>query len=402
MADVVAAQYEKWIYPQPIMDLAEYCGKGMTDGVAPHYLHPLFWPDGEYERREGKINILVAGCGANAAARYAYQHPNAQVTGIDLSEASLNHERYLQEKHQLNNLSLRQLRIEEVSSLGQQFDFIDSVGVLHHLPNPEEGLRQLKTVLKPNGVMGLMLYGLYGRVGVYMLQEFFHRLYLQQTEGDVAVVKETLTQLPKAQLDRLRFTELSYDAGLVDLFLHPIDRGYTVESCLDYVESCGMTLQGWVESRLYYPEGQVQPNTVLWKMLNLLPEPERWKAMELFNGGISKHLFYVCHQERPIHSYRIQFEDEQFLDYIPRRRVLRANQPEPASIGNWLDAPATGSEHANLINRLFSLIGGQNTVRDCLEQAALPGSHEQITEYVRQVFQTLWRMEYVMFNIPAV
>ncbi len=40
------------------------------------------------------------------------------------------------------------------------FHYIDCCGVLHHLDEPEAGLRSLKTVLKPNGWYGH--YGLWG------------------------------------------------------------------------------------------------------------------------------------------------------------------------------------------------------------------------------------------------
>ena len=52
-----------------------------------------------------------------------------RVTGIDLSASSLAHERYLQEKHGLTNLTLHQGRLEEIASLGKTFDFIETSGV---------------------------------------------------------------------------------------------------------------------------------------------------------------------------------------------------------------------------------------------------------------------------------
>lgn len=403
VTDVVAAQYEKWIYPKPIMDLEEYCRNGATDAVAPHHMHYLYWPNGEYERNHGKIDILVAGCGANAAARYAYKHPNANVVGIDLSEASLAHERYLQKKHNLQNLTLHCMRLEEVAKLGQTFDFIDSVGVLHHLPDPVEGLSQLKKVLKPTGVMGLMLYGLYGRFGVYLMQEMFSRLYMEQTEGDVAVVRETLGQLSAEQRSRIVTTsDLNYDAGLVDLFLHPIDRGYTVESCLDYVEACGLVFQGWIESHAYYPEGQISPDTTLWKLMNLLPDRERWKAMELFNGQIGRHAFYVCHPDRPVSTYQIDLDSEQFLDYVPHRRVLKIHQPDfekniPATLERGTVPPYPLDDEKAF---LFNEINGKNTIGDCIRQANLSGRPAENLESAREFFKALWHLGYVVFRIP--
>ena len=40
-----------------------------------------------------------------------------------------------------------------------EFDYVDSCGVLHHLPDTEAGFKALDSVLKPDGGMGIMVYG---------------------------------------------------------------------------------------------------------------------------------------------------------------------------------------------------------------------------------------------------
>src|SRR6201989_1254729 len=57
-----------------------------------------------------------------------------------------------------------------------QFDYIDCTGVLHHLPDPAAGMKALVSVLQPEGGIGVMLYGEYGRTGVYTLQEMLRSL----------------------------------------------------------------------------------------------------------------------------------------------------------------------------------------------------------------------------------
>jgi SAM-dependent methyltransferase len=55
----------------------------------------LLWPT---EKPRADRDILVAGCGTSQAAAYAIREPDAHVTGIDISEASLGHMRGLQRK----------------------------------------------------------------------------------------------------------------------------------------------------------------------------------------------------------------------------------------------------------------------------------------------------------------
>lgn len=112
----VASQYEKWVYPFPIADLDAPDVRTRRDGGDFERNWYTFWPDRPYRE---DLDVLVAGCGSNAAARYAFNHRKARVTGIDLSSASLAHEAYLKDKHRLDNLALHQARIEDVSSLAQ-------------------------------------------------------------------------------------------------------------------------------------------------------------------------------------------------------------------------------------------------------------------------------------------
>ena len=48
-----------------------------------------------------------------------------------------------------------------------EFDYIDSTGVLHHLPDPQAGFDALARAIAPGGGFGCMVYAPYGRTGVY-------------------------------------------------------------------------------------------------------------------------------------------------------------------------------------------------------------------------------------------
>ena len=66
----------------------------------PDFLGRAYWP---HRRPREDLRILVAGCGPNSAARYAYRHRKSTVVGVDISEASLAHARCLKEKHGLTH-----------------------------------------------------------------------------------------------------------------------------------------------------------------------------------------------------------------------------------------------------------------------------------------------------------
>jgi 2-polyprenyl-3-methyl-5-hydroxy-6-metoxy-1,4-benzoquinol methylase len=58
-------------------------------------------------------------------------------------------------------------------------------GVLHHLPDPDKGLRALHDVLMPESAMHLMVYASYSRAGVYLLQDYCRRLGIGTTAAEI-------------------------------------------------------------------------------------------------------------------------------------------------------------------------------------------------------------------------
>jgi SAM-dependent methyltransferase len=395
----VAAQYEKWVYPLPVMDLAAPELSQGRDGGDFYSNFYTYWPD---QQQREDLDILIAGCGSNAAARYAFNHPKARVVGIDLSSASLSHEKYLKEKHGLSNLTLHQGRLEDVSSIGKDFDFIDVSGVLHHLPDPVQGLKALRDVLRPQGTIAIMIYGQHGRAGVYLMQKLFQLMGLKQNEEGLADVKQMLAAIPKHHAVNgymARATDIEYDAGLVDTFLHRQDRAYTVAECLDLVQQAGLSFMHWWDNILYYPEGQLFMNDPLYKKINALPEQSIWQGMELFNDTLGTHGFCVCHPSRSESSYKINFNNRSFMDYVP---VLRCKEVSDEKATGGSIAIKRGRFPAYILSpipaAILKQIDGKKTIRECYNQAGLEDKDNEAD--CKAVFQLLWRLSYIFLRIP--
>src|SRR5262249_5381926 len=149
----------------PVPDLAAHTQRGIYDATDPSLFRRRLWPR---NTEPDDLDILVAGCGTYQAAFYAFKNPRCRVLGIDVSETSLQHQMYLRERHGLPTLRLRKMTLLDVPKLGESFDFVVSTGVLHHLSEPHLGLAALKSVLRLGGVLSLMVYGRYQRLGVSM------------------------------------------------------------------------------------------------------------------------------------------------------------------------------------------------------------------------------------------
>jgi len=239
-AGEVRAFYESHPYPKPFGDL---------DRHRELYRNPdrrrawslLLWPT---EKPNANREILVAGCGTSQAAIHALREPDARVTTIDISETSLRHTRDLQRKYGLRNLDLHRLAIEEVGELGRTFDQIVCTGVLHHLPDPDVGLRSLCNVLAPNGALHLMVYATYGRAGIYMMQEYCRLLGVGTAETELrdlgAMIRRLSADHPIAGV-ATRTKDFTYPDALADALLHPQDRAFSLPQLYAWLERCGLS-----------------------------------------------------------------------------------------------------------------------------------------------------------------
>ncbi|MBI5254065.1 MAG: class I SAM-dependent methyltransferase [Euryarchaeota archaeon] len=112
----------------------------------------------EHNRHKGKI-ILDVGCGTGIdLLRYIPTH-NA-VVGIDISETPLKIA-----KRRINEIGYAPLLIrcdlENMPLKYETFDMVYSIGVLHHTPDHERGIREIHRVLKSDGEIIILLYHKY-------------------------------------------------------------------------------------------------------------------------------------------------------------------------------------------------------------------------------------------------
>jgi SAM-dependent methyltransferase len=391
---LVAKQYTEFAYPPPISDLAEWRAAGNITASDPILYAALLWPEG---RASTQLHILSAGCGTFQATSLAYSNPFCQVTGIDLSETSLFHERKLQERHELTNLSLHQGDLRAVADLGQVFDYIVCSGVLHHMADPDAGLRALASVLAPDGAMAIMLYGKARRAGVYFLQDAFRRLNVQQSREGVAFVRATLERLGKDHPARsfvASVTDAASDEGIVDLFLHPQDRAYAVPEVLDFVERAGLFFQGWFDNSLYYPDLHFAKDDPVRQAIEQLPEREQWAVMENLALLVGKHMFIV----RKRQTTPIAFDGNVFLDSVPVRHPGGRFVQEGDSY-KFTRAGVRELTLNKMAGVLYSQTDGTQTVRQIINHPVLASHPKQSRkEFARGFFKTMWRQGHVFIK----
>ena len=97
--------------------------------------------------------ILDAGCGNGRFAYYAAKY-GAEVWAIDLGPAI----EVARHNTKEEGVEVIQADLHNPPFAPESFDFIYSIGVLHHLPDPEQAFHNLLRYLKPGGDIQIYLY----------------------------------------------------------------------------------------------------------------------------------------------------------------------------------------------------------------------------------------------------
>jgi SAM-dependent methyltransferase len=312
----VRAFYDSHPYPAPIDNLDRH--RDLYRNPERRRAHSLLlWPT---EKPRADREILVAGCGTSQAARYALREPDAHVTAIDISPTSLRHTRDLQRKYGLRNLDLHRLAIEQVGELDKTFDQIVCTGVLHHLPDPDIGLRSLRSVLSLNGAMHLMVYATYGRAGIYMMQEYCRLLRVGTSKVELrdlgTVIGALSVDHPISGVAR-RAKDFRHPDALADALLHPQDRAYTVPQLHAWLQRCGVSFGRWFEQAPYLPQcGAIAATPHAARLFSLSP-PLQHAAVELLRGTMTRHSFIAYRDDRPGEAQPITFDGDTWRGYVP-------------------------------------------------------------------------------------
>ncbi len=154
--------------------------------------------------------------------------------------------RELAARHQIENVEFRQADLL-AGSPAERFDLIVSTGVIHHLQDPERGLRNLCECLAPGGSIVLWLYHPYGEFDRLLERELVHALWDRETmsigegidtirELDFSLAAERYSGAYANRDNRL----LDQTAIDVDAFLHPVVNAYRLGESLDMLGRCGM------------------------------------------------------------------------------------------------------------------------------------------------------------------
>ena len=221
--DPVAARYREYPYPQWTWPGRLHRLERFNIYLAQRLGHSTFIP----LNAASIVRILVAGCGTGRHSHLlARTVTDGAITAIDISRPSLAFAKRQALADGITNINYIEADLTQLDAWGERFDVIECAGVLHHLPDPDEGLRILLKLLKSGGMIMLALYSRRARKPLQRLRE---RLALKVSFD----LEETLHHARKLVIED---TELQTIASFrefyalnecADLILHPREKNYT-------------------------------------------------------------------------------------------------------------------------------------------------------------------------------
>jgi len=250
------------------------------------------------------FRALVAGGGTGDATIHLaeqFKGTGATLVHVDLSKKSIEVAMRRAQVRGLDNVTWIQGSLLDLPDSNlEPFDYINCSGVLHHLPDPEAGLHALRAMLKPGGAMGLMLYGTYGRTGIYQMQEMMRLINQGESNSSekVANARRVLETLPETNWFKrsadMFSTADSCDIELYDLLLHSTDRPFTVSEIHAFLKNEGLQLVEFLPGmRAMYDPVMTFRDPQLLERVQQLPIEQQQAAAELYWGVIKKHDFWA-------------------------------------------------------------------------------------------------------------
>ena len=227
-------------------------------------------------------NVLIAGCGTGQQLVSKTSYANSNIVAIDLSLSSLAFaKRKMQELNQ-KNIEFLQGDILSLNSLNKKFNGIECVGVLHHLKNPDEGLRILLNILEPKGYLKLGLYSEYARKHIIELKKFVQKHKFESNIRDIRNFRE----LAKNNNNDNSFKKINFNfdfystSSLRDLIFHVQEHRYTIPKIQDLLKKFDLEFLGFTNSSIKKEYSKIYPEDL--KNTSL----ENWNNFEINNQDI--------------------------------------------------------------------------------------------------------------------
>ncbi|MEO0759131.1 MAG: class I SAM-dependent methyltransferase [Cyanobacteria bacterium J06648_16] len=328
VSTAVAKLYDTYPFPpEPFLD-----------EPPPGYNWRWYWPSaysfctGQLPPTEA-VRILDAGCGTGVGTEYlVHLNPEASVVGVDLSAGALEVARERCRRSGAERVQFHHLSLFDIDQIEGEFDLINCVGVLHHTPDPIRGIQALAAKLAPGGIFHIFVYAALGRWEISLMQQAI-ALLQGERKGDyrdgVAVGRALFGALPEnnriVKRDRDRWSlENHQDECFADMYVHPQEVDYTVDTLFDLIDASGLAFVGFSNPAYWSLDRLIGKAPELVERARGLPQREQYRLIELLDPELTHYEFFLARPPLPQADWS---DDGALLAARPQRQPCLSGWP---------------------------------------------------------------------------
>ncbi len=334
------------------------------------------------------IRILDAGCGTGVGTEYlVHLNPQASVVGIDLSSGALDVARERCRRSGAERVEFHHLSLYDVGQLEGEFDLINCVGVLHHLPDPIRGIQALAPKLAPGGLMHIFVYAELGRWEIQLMQKAI-ALLQGERRGDyrdgVNLGRQLFESLPEknrlVKRERERWAlENQRDANFADMYVHPQEIDYNIETLFELIDASKLEFIGFSNPRSWQLERLVGKNPELMERAKQLSDRELYRLIELLDPDVSHYEFFLGRSPLPSSDWS---SDEALMAAIPELNSCIDGWPSQCLFNYDYQIVNLSEQEFDFLKACDENLGQHRTVREILEGIKL--SLEEVRSLLNQ------------------
>jgi len=191
-------------------------------------------------------DILIAGCGTGHQSIQTYSRfKNCKLTAIDLSLTSLSYAKRKSLELGCERIEYLQADILDLDSLDKKFDIVECCGVLHHMSNPETGLKKVKNRLKSEGLMKIALYSKFGWQNIVEAGLHISNLNLSNSNEDIKFFRDYVFKNSKTFSQLLGSNDFYSLSNCRDLLFHVQVHLFTLIEIKELLEKNNLEFLGF-------------------------------------------------------------------------------------------------------------------------------------------------------------
>ncbi|QDZ39230.1 class I SAM-dependent methyltransferase [Euhalothece natronophila Z-M001] len=318
------------------------------------------------------IRILDAGCGTGVGTEYlVHLNPEASVIGIDISPEAL---KVAQERCQrsggADRVTFQEMNVEQAHTLEGQFEMINCVGVLHHLPDPVAGIKALASKLAPGGIMHIFVYGELGRWEVRLMQNAIALLQPNDYQEGVNIGRKLFEILPEnnriVKREKERWAlDNQRDACFADMYVHPQEIDYNINTLFDLIKESWLDFVGFSNPQFWQLERLLGDDPKILERAKQLSEREQYRLIESLDPEVTHYEFFLS---KPPLIHCDWSDDSEFLSAIPERHPCMEGWESRNLFNADYELVSLSEEEFNLLKAINENREKQHSLREIITE----------------------------------